>query len=295
MAEPGTVQGDPRWSPVSKLDAEWLVGQVRAATGVALRYEGPCPGGAVGAGYVRWPDGRPAVLTVMPGVDRQRVDAIRDMLALARAHDVPVPEYQLVVEVPGALAVLQERLPGAITEELDCPLADRMVALNERFRGVLAGTDHAHAELFLDRSGPGFCLHEPLAGYDARTARVLDRILEIGRAVPPRMTGDDLVHTDFHQQNVLVDADRAITGVIDWDGAYRGDRRFALVVLRFAVSPGDTVLAGHLDGLLADRLSPDELRPYWAHMSLRMVDWSIRHLTADHVTHYVELADRMPS
>jgi len=286
---------EPGWRPVRKLDARWLVEQVGAVAGVTLRYEGPCPGGAVGAGYVRWPDGRPAVLTAMPETDRQRVDAIRDMLALANARGLPVPEYQLVVAVPGALAVVQERLPGAITEELNRPLVDRMVALNERFGDLLVGTDHAHAELFLDRSGPGFCLHEPLAEYDARTARVLDRIREIGRAVPPRQAGDDLVHTDYHHQNVLVDAAGTITGVIDWDGAGRGDRRFALVVLRFAVAPGDTALAGYLDGLLADRLTPDELRPYWAHMSLRMVDWSIRHLTADHVTHYVTLADRIPS
>jgi hypothetical protein len=289
------VPQDSVWRPVRKLDARWLVEQVRAVAGVTLRYEGPCPGGAVGAGYVRWPDGRPAVLTVMPEADRQQVDAIRDMLALACARGLPVPEYQLVVAVPGALAVVQERLPGAITEELDRPLVDRMVALNERFGGLLVGTDHAHAELFLDRSGPGYCLHEPLAGYDARTKRVLDRILEISRAIPPRLAGDDLVHTDYHQQNVLVDAAGTITGVIDWDGAARGDRRFALVVLRFAVAPGDTALASYLDGLLADRLTPDELRPYWAHMSLRMVDWSIRHLTADHITHYVALADRIPS
>ncbi|HEY3505826.1 MAG TPA: phosphotransferase [Actinocatenispora sp.] len=107
------------------------------------------------------------------------------------------------------------------------------------------------------------------------------------------MPGDDLVHVDYHQQNVLVDATGAITGVVDWDDAGRGDRRFALVALRFMVSPTDTALGAHLDGLLADRLSPDEIRPYWAHWSLRMTDWSIRHFTADHVTHYLTLADRL--
>jgi hypothetical protein len=287
------VTDDPRWKPVARLDPAAMAKLVAEVSGLALEYEGPAPGGAVGAGYVRWPDGRPAVLTFMPGTARGRVDEIGGMLAVARAHGLPVPEYQLVVEVPDAIVVLQERLPGTITEVLSRPLADRMVALNERFAGLLAGTGFPAAELYLDRSGPGFCLHEPLAGYDARTARVLDWVREVGRSVPHRMAGDDLVHTDYHAQNVLVDGDGRITGVIDWDGGFRGDRRFALVTMRFMALPPGNPVAGDLDGLLADRLTVEELRPYWAHMSLRMIDWSIRHLTPEHVGHYVELAGRL--
>jgi hypothetical protein len=285
------MAGDPRWAPARKLDAPAVTALVAETTGLALEYEGPCPGGAVGAGYVRWPDGRPAVLTFMPGSGgRGRVEEIAGMLAVAGAHGLPVPEYQLVVEIPEAIVVLQQRLPGATPDRLDRPLADRMVALDDRFAGLLAGTGFPTAELYLDRSGPGFCLHEPLAGYDAETAKVLDWIREVGRSVPPRMTGDDLVHGDYHQQNVLVDADGGITGVIDWDGAHRGDHRFDLVTMRFSTASGDAGLAGHLDRLLADRLTEDELRPYWAHMSLRMIDWMIRHHTAADVARYVALA-----
>jgi Ser/Thr protein kinase RdoA (MazF antagonist) len=285
---------DPRWQPVERLDAPAVTARVVATTGLAFEYEGPCPGGAVGAGYVRWPDGRPAVLTFMPGASgRGRVDEIAGMLAVARAHGLPVPEYQLVVEIPEAIAVLQERLPGGTADHLERPLADRMVALNERFAGLLAGTGFPAAELHLERSGPGFCLHEPLAGYDADTAKVLDWIREVGRSVPHRMTGDDLVHCDYHHQNVLVDGAGEITALIDWDGAHRGDRRFDLVTMRFSTALDDTRMADHLDGLLADRLTEDELRPYWAHLSLRMIDWSIRHLTPEHVAHYVALARRM--
>ncbi|MBT2226322.1 hypothetical protein [Nonomuraea sp. NEAU-A123] len=35
---------------------------------VSLTYEGPCPGGQVGAAYVRWPDGHRSVLTRGPDV-----------------------------------------------------------------------------------------------------------------------------------------------------------------------------------------------------------------------------------
>lgn len=286
-----TAVGDPRWQPALRLDAAAMTALVSETTGLAFEYLGPCPGGAVGAGYVRWPDGRPAVLTFIPGSGgRARVEEIAGMLAVARAHRLPVPEYQLVVEFPEAIVVLQERLTGGTADRLARPLADRMVALNERFAGLLAGAGFPAAELHLDRSGPGFCLHEPLAGYDADTAKVLDWIHEVGRSVPPRMTGDDLVHLDYHHQNVLVDGDE-ITGVIDWDGAHRGDRRFDLVTMRFSAPPDDTELAAHLDGLLADRLTEDELRPYWAHMSLRQIDWMIRHHTAAEVARYVALAN----
>lgn len=288
------MAGDPRWAPARRLDAPAVTALVAETTGLKFEYLGPCPGGQVGAGYVRWPDGRPAVLTFMPGAGgRGRVEEIAGMLAVAGAHGLPVPEYQLVVEIPEAIVVLQERLPGGTPDRLDRPLVDRMVALNERFAGLLAGTGFPTAELFLDRSGPGFCLHEPLAGYDADTAKVLDWIREVGRSVPPRMAGDDLVHLDYHHQNVLVDASGGICGVIDWDGAHRGDRRFDLVTLRFSTEPDDRELAAHLDGLLADRLGEDELRPFWAHLSLRLVDWSIRHHTAAEVAHYVALANRM--
>jgi Ser/Thr protein kinase RdoA (MazF antagonist) len=289
-----TTVGDPRWQPVRKLDARAMTELVAETTGLAFEFLGRAPGGEVGAGYVRWPDGRPAVLTFMPGSGgRGRVEEIAGMLAVAGAHGVPVPEYQLVVEIPEAIVVLQERLPGDPPDRLDRPLVDRMVALNERLAGLLAGTGFPTAELFLERSGPGFCLHEPLAGYDADTAKVLDWIREVGRSVPPRMTGDDLVHLDYHHKNVLVGGDGEITGVIDWDGAHRGDRRFDLVTMRFSTEPADHELAAHLDGLLADRLTEDELRPYWAHMSLRLIDWSIRHHTAAEVDRYVALANLM--
>ncbi len=281
-----------------RLDAPALLARITAATGVEFTYLGPCPGGEVGAAYVRWPDGRPAVLTWCPGTRHaEAVQRSAEILAVARAHGLPVPEYQLVVPLPDAVALVQERLPGSVPAELDATLLTAMLACHDRFAGLLAERrDVPPVELYLRRSGPGFCLHEPLAGHSPRTVRLLDWVREVGRATAPTMSGDDLVHCDFHRQNVLVGPDttglgRVITGIIDWDGVGRGDRRFDLVTLRFDIPPDRPDLAERLDAELDARLTAEELRPYWASMALRMVDWTIRHYPPEVVDRYLTLAE----
>jgi Ser/Thr protein kinase RdoA (MazF antagonist) len=280
------------WDRVKRLNASELLARISEAAGVRLVYEGPCTGGQVGAAYVRWPDGRPAVLTWRPGTAKAEVERSAELLTLARKRGLPVPEYQLVVELPDAVVLVQERLPGTVPDDLNAMLLSAMIDCNRRFAGILADRpDVPPIELFLTYDGPGFCLHGPLAEYGRRSARLLSWIHEVGRQVPARMTGHDLVHMDFHQQNVLVGDESTITGIVDWDGTGRGDHRFDLVTLRFAVPPDRPDLAARLDAELDARLTPDELRPYWASMALRMVDWAIRHPTDDVVKQHLALAD----
>lgn len=161
-----------------------------------------------------------------------------------------------------------------------------MVRLSELSSGLLADVDAPERELYLRYSGPGFCIHETLETYSAGTRRLLARIRKIGADSPLTMSGTDLVHCDFHPGNVLVDADGQITGVIDWDGAGRGDRRFDLVTLRFGLeSYPSTPEALRLAG---DAMPTDPA--YWAHMSLRMVDWAIRHFNESEVDRWLAFA-----
>jgi aminoglycoside phosphotransferase (APT) family kinase protein len=97
---------------------------------------------------------------------------------------------------------------------------------------------------------------------------------------------------DYHAGNLLA-LDGTITGVIDWDGAGRGDRRFDLVTLRFGLPPRQTDrrVVDRLDAVL-DEIPADILRPLWAHMSLRQVDWAIRHHTPADVTRWLDLAEQ---
>ncbi|MGW6201671.1 phosphotransferase [Kribbella sp. NPDC055110] len=274
--------------PVAKLDAQQLLQEVNQATNAGLEFVGQAGAGEVGAAFVRWPDGRDGVLTRGFGsiTDLRRTT---EVLAAARRGGLPVPQYQLLVDLPDGVGVVQERLPGRPPETVDRALLETMLALTDRFAGL--APDLPVPSMYLLESGPGFCLHESLQRYDDRTRRLLAWIHAVGRDEPSDMTGDDLVHLDFHTGNVLTEAGR-ITGIVDWDGIGRGDRLFALVTLRFDAHvrlPGADLT--WFDDLLETTLDPAVLRLYWAHMSLRLVDWSIRHHTPADTTHWLDFAE----
>jgi aminoglycoside phosphotransferase (APT) family kinase protein len=100
-----------------------------------------------------------------------------------------------------------------------------------------------------------------------------------------------VVHGDFHHENLLAQGGR-LTGVVDWDGAGRGDHRLDLVTLRFGLRPDNSTAAARarLDAVV-DQLPGDVLTPAWAHMSLRMADWAIRHFDPADVSYWLDLAE----
>ncbi|TCO20499.1 Ser/Thr protein kinase RdoA (MazF antagonist) [Kribbella steppae] len=281
------------WGRVERMDAERVVAELAEQTGVRLIVEGPCSGGEVGAAFVRWPDGRRSVLKWRPGTRLE--DLLAGPIAVSeavRAAGAPVPETQLAVQLGPAIATVQELLPGAPITRLDSDGLDQALAFNDLQAGLLADRPEIPAlELFLREDGPGFCLHGPLRAHNRRTARLDDWITTVGAEHPGPLHGDDAVHVDYHPGNLLA-VDGTITGIIDWDGAGRGDRRLDLVTLRFGLQgdkPDPTVVA-RLDAAL-ETLPDDVLRPLWATMSLRMVDWAIRHFTPAAVDHWLDLAE----
>jgi len=231
---------------------------------------------------VRWPDGRRSVLTE----GRSRTGPLVDR---ARAAGVPTARHELAAHIDGVRVIVQQRLPGTPPATVDATLVRQMITVTDRLAGLLAADPAPKpADLYLTSDGPGFCLHEPLAAHSPRTARLLDWIHEVG-AAGSAMIGDDLVHLDFHPGNVLVDRGR-LTGVIDWDGATRGDRHLDLVTLRFVLAGQAPHLVPLVDARLA-AISERRRRTYWAHMSLRQVDWSIRHHDPATVDHWLDIAE----
>jgi len=270
------------WPRSARLDAPKVLERIASITGVRLVLEGPAPGGEVGAAFVRWPDGRRSVLTAAPTRSAVLVDRARDA-------GVPTPRHELTARVDGVRVVVQQRLPGAPPATLDAGLVRQMLRVNDQLAGVLAGEpDPRPAELYLTSAGPGFCLHEPLTAYGPRAQRLLSWVHEVG-ADGTHMVGDDLTHMDFHPGNVLVDRGR-LSGVVDWDGAQRGDRHFDLVTLLFYLRAQAPALAGPVEERLG-LISPRRRRAYWAHMSLRQVDWSIRHHDAATVDRWLQVAE----
>jgi Ser/Thr protein kinase RdoA (MazF antagonist) len=275
------------WAPTPRLDPQYAVRRLAELAGVELAVEGPCRGGEVGAAYVRWPDGRRSVLT-------GGTPTAAPLVELARAAGLPVARYELAALVDEATyVVVQELLPGYPPDTVDRPLVEAMLALNGRLAGLLADhTDLPAVPLYLRESGPGFCLHGPLRGYDRRTARLLDWVRDVG-SERDSADGGDLVHLDYHPGNILVRGGptTAITGVVDWDGAGRGDRYLDLVTLRFDLAMSAPALTGWLDRVLTESLEQERLRAFWAHMSLRLVDWAIRHHTRAEVELWLDTAE----
>jgi len=262
---------------------DW-VGYVNRATGAGLVFVDEANRGeTAGAVFVRWPDGRPAVLT------RSTVDAARSrqtagVLAVARPAGVPVPRLDRVVELAdGVVVVVQERMPGEPPEVVDDRVLDAVVAVNERFAELVAA--RSDIPVAPADAAPDAGWAEAVGQYSPRSRRLLRRIKPLtgGRA----NGGGDLVHPDLTTPNVLFDADGSLSGVVDWNGgAFRGDRHGALVKLLFdstwdAACPGgtDRVRPGALDRLeahLRETVDTDRLRRHWAWWSLTILDWTIR-------------------
>ncbi|MER5279078.1 phosphotransferase [Streptomyces sp. NPDC002809] len=281
-----------RWARAERLDAARTVDALHARTGVRLTLDGPCPGGQVGAAYVRWPDHHRSVLKWRP---HSRVaDMEAGPLAVTevlRLGGYPAPATELTAQVGHAVVLVQELLPGTKIERLDHRGLDQALALNRSQADRLADhPDIPAVKLFLREDGPGYCLHEPLRRHDRRSAALEHWIADVGAEYPAHLAGQDAVHMDFHPGNILATGG-SVTGVVDWDGAARGDRRFDLITLRFGIHAMNTdpSVTQRLDAVL-DSLPEDVLRPIWAHMSLRMVDWAIRHFTPADVEQWLDLA-----
>ncbi|WP_238160616.1 hypothetical protein [Kribbella pratensis] len=119
-------------APVAKLDAEQLLLEVNERSGAGLTFVGRAAAGEVGAGFVRWPDGREGVLTRGFGSldDLRRTARVLDA---ARSDGLPVPQYQLLTEVTDGVGVVQERLPGRPPDVIDRALLEAIIALTDRF------------------------------------------------------------------------------------------------------------------------------------------------------------------
>jgi hypothetical protein len=262
-----------------------------------LTLEGLCPGGQVGAAYVRWADGRRSVLKWRPHSEASKMRAGPVAVTEAlRSAGYPAPATELVEQVGHAVVMVQERLSGRTVDHLDGRVLEQALELNLLQADRLGDSPGIPSvELHLSEDGPGYCLHEPLRRYGRRGAALEERIAAVGEAYPDRLAGTDAVHVDFHPGNMLA-AGGSLTGVVDWDGAARGDRRFDLVTLRFGihVNDADPGVVRRLDAVL-DALPEHVLRPAWAHMSLRMADWAVRHFAPADVEHWLDLAEQRMS
>lgn len=262
-------------------DPVGLVAEINRRAGCELSLVGVAEHGVCGgAVYVRWPDGRDGVVTRSPA-SMARMQQTVGVLAEARAAGLPVPRHDLIVELDDAVALVQERLPGApAAGRVDAEVIDAMVAMNERFAGLLAEHPQVPIQpMCLQRGGYGRAKHHLLQNHDGRSRRLLQRIYQIGETEPHEMCGVDLVHPDYTFGNILYDDHGRLSGVVDWNwGIGRGDRHLALVRIYIdlfwgTLNPGN----GHrsafarLDEIVQQLIEPNLLRMYWAHITLEQL------------------------
>jgi aminoglycoside phosphotransferase len=284
--------------PTAALDPLALITMVEAATGERLELLGTAAVGEVGAAFVRRADHSEAVLS--GGPDARALRRAAEGLELAREAGLPVPRYLEVVEHGQTVALLQERLPGRPPSRVDDHLVKQLLDFVDKLKDLLPSSVGPGAtDLHLVSSGLGYCLHGSLAAYDARTRELLRWVRSVGSEHGTLLPGSDLVHLDLHPANVLVDPTGTITGVVDWDAAGRGDARLAWVTLLFDLAWGTAFDSryGRLESRTMRRLDkqiatldPGLLRQCWAHMSLRQVDWSLRHHGRELVEHQLQVA-----
>jgi|SRR5882757_1461244 len=212
---------------------------------------------------------------------------VAEVTARLRSRRYPAPRVIAADRLDGIAFYVQEKLPGAPSDELEVEQLEQLIELVELHAGAARG-------LSSDRALPwGEQIHRDLADPDhwtprkralvAHSPRAADLVRDIerlaGRLDLSQLPADDVVHGDYGLGNMLFRAGE-LSGVIDWDGWRPGDRRADLVTLWFALRIGtdqtrsSTELRRHLRRIMA----PELLWAYAAHNVLRTLGWfAFRH------------------
>ena len=205
-------------------------------------------------------DGEKLVLRVAPPRDAVFVFYERDMMRqepeihrlLREKTSVPVAEivaYDDALELVDRDYVLMARLPG--DPMTDRPQADQ----NAVFRQVGAYLAQAHR---LTAETYGYIgAHRPMPpqatwvdAFATMWRRLVDDVVSVGhyddeerrffltlldRHLPlfDRPVAACLLHMDIWRQNILVDGDSGVTGIVDWDRALWGDPEIEFAVLDY--------------------------------------------------------------
>jgi aminoglycoside phosphotransferase (APT) family kinase protein len=262
------------------MTAATAVRQVADEHGLVLKLGRRCPGGEVGAYYatgedgrryvVKWSDNRPDLASFRRIVDR---------VERLRAIGYPAPAHQPPFLVDGGVVLVQDEVSGRWRDDVPDELVGTVVALNDLQKGQADShggwTDYIRMTLV--EGADGYRIHDTLRAATRETRRLLAWIESVGRHLDSLPEGD-LVHIDFHHRNMLRQG-AELVAVVDWEGCRSGDRAFDLVTFCFGMThalapPG---VEERVWGLASRSTSADALVAYVAHMSLRRVDWALRH------------------
>lgn len=235
-------------------------------------------------------DGQVYVLRITPPdeqLDQQAARVILDWMAFlseagaAVPRPVPSKEGRLIETCPvdGGEAVLTvfKKAPGILAEALPFDRWDRGLF---RALGAAAGRLHALARRcppdlaarFPEWNQAQNCYHPQETLGPGEEAVLAARADVIGRLryLPHDPSGWGLIHADLHGGNLLVEPDRRLFTILDFDDSCQGwfGMDIAMNILDMAVLyPGedkDAFIQRFLERYLAGYLSESPLSPFWA-------------------------------
>jgi hypothetical protein len=277
-------------------DATQLLSEL---TGQTFELIGRLPGGETGAHEVRGPDRSRWVAKwdLRPDSQADRRMAVGLTARLRDEAGWPVPG-QWSVESDTCLFVLQEYLFGQPVQIFNEATVDRLLELHSRRIGLARPEDAPtwpnHLIETLLQGGTDYCLHSSLRSYDARTVKLLDRIIEIGRSVRPRdLAGCDIVHWDLHAGNLL-QVEGRLSGIVDNDFVTVGDAAFDLATLAISASETECTpgVRDQFFDLTAGSLDEARRSAYFGHLLLRVLDWAIRRNRSREVEFWLDQSAR---
>lgn len=213
---------------------------------------------------------------------------VAELTVRLRTLRYPAPRVIAADRLHDMAFYVQEKLPGAPSDELDVDQLEQIIDLVELHAGAARGLSSPAStlpwgeQILRDLADPGHWTprKQALAAHSPRGA---DLVRDIARQAVrldlSRLPADDVVHGDYGLGNMLFHAG-GLSGVIDWDGWRPGDRRADLVTLWFALRIGtdqaraSTELRRHLRRIMP----PELLWAYSAHNVLRTLGWfAFRH------------------
>jgi fructosamine-3-kinase len=212
-----------------------------------------------------------------------------------RSVGYPTPHYLAVGVVRDTWYIVQTVMRGApIGNRVSLVLLPQILHLNDLQRGQGDSRDENPERITrgVMEGFAGYCVIDTLRTYSDRSAAMLTRlqcIVAANAGECPRR--NDVVHWDFHTNNVLMEND-GITGVIDWEGSYTGDRAFDLATMLFYTWNFADFRDALLQAIL-ERTTRQAVAVYLAHMIVRQLDWSMRHHPREAVDHYMNDATAM--
>jgi hypothetical protein len=285
---------------LGSLDAEGAARLLSQVTGERYALTRRLTGGETGAHEMSGPGGERLVVKweFDPSSQAARRTAVELTERLADRAGWPVPE-QWTVEADECLFVLQRFLPGEPVELITHALVDRIFELHESRLGLATASDDTRwPDALIDTltiGGAGYCLHEPLREFDARTARLIERIEHLGHELQPaQLPGGEIVHWDLHPGNLLA-VDGRLTAVIDNDFVTVGDAAFDLVTLAVASleTPSEPGVVERLFSEAVDVLDEPRRSAYLGHLVIRILDWAVRKGRSAEIELWLEQAQRL--